>query len=471
MLPGPLLNPQLANTSSIKRLGQSHKESLEQNLNDNLRYSFQRRDSNLFKSQSSIKNRQSQALHALTQVPSHPNHPISRYQGRSGIDSSSKIPFCGSPMYQYHKEKSLYCPSEHHSRSSAHETAEMMPKQIGVSPKDQINLTPSRVRLDRMSSRFKFQNQCMGPKKDCSSDRITCSSELNSRMLDQRRMGKFDNRTSHHKKLPEIVRKKKSGDYIPVDTSSKSNSVSSSLTSSSSSSSSKGGLGSLPVVPFQKPGHLPVVPLQKSSHLLVPACSRKPSTSQHDHNKSPQKILSTHHHKFVSSRKNSKKLLSKEEKKGRFRQLKDKLAIVFHHRHDHHHYHHHHTSEDGSTNGRAGWAAWANKDHHHRSFWKYLKGIVHHSSEQMADQIVPSQHHHHRHMRALFRMLFGHLWGNKQRKKARLGRTASRVHVKKLRWWHKFGRGGPMKLTTGKKARLMLRYGAKGGSMKKGYKR
>jgi hypothetical protein len=447
----------LANTSFIKRPGQSDNQALEQNLNSSLRYSFQRRDSNLLKSQFSIKSWQSQVHHAPTRVPSHPNHPMSRYHGRSGIDRSSKYVIGGSPMYQYHKEKSLYCPSEHHSRSSAHKMAEMTPKRIGDSPKDRTNLTPSWVNLNRISSPLKSKNQYMGP--------------TNGSMLDQIRMDKFDKRTPCPRRPPAIDHRKKSGDYLSADSTSQSNSVTSSdsagdqqeasETSRGSSSYSSGNLGSLPIVPFQKPGHLPVVPFQKSGHLLVTR-TEKPVISRHDHNKSLQRIQSTRHHKFVSSRRCSKKLAEEtdktEQKRGRFKQLKDKLAIVFHHRHDHHHYHHH-TNGGGSTKRQV---TRANKDHHHRSLWKYLKGIVHHSSEKTADQVVPSQHHHHRHLHALVRMLFGQFWGNKRRKKTRLGRTVSRVHVQKLQWWHRFGRGGRMKLTNSKKARLRLRYGAKG---------
>lgn len=479
--------PQLANTSSIQRFTSCDEEDSEHNLNNSLRCSVQRRDSNLLKSQFSIKSRDSQADRAPNQVPPHPYHPMSRYHGQSSIDGSSKHLIRGSP-YQYHKEKSFYCPSEHDSRSNAYNTAEMTPKRILVSPRDQTILTPSRARLDRVSSRFKIQNQNMESTKDGSSDETTCSSELHRRVPDQRkRMGKFDKRTAHHNHLSSINRKKKSGDDLSVGSSSQSNSVASSATSINSSSSSRGSLSTLPTVPFQKPGSfpattrskkplisqhgnnksprgslstLPIVPFQKPGNFPATTRSKTPLSSQHEHNKSLQRNKSTRQ-KFVSSRRNSRKLAKEsdtpEQKKGRFKRLKDKLAIVFHHRHDHHHYHHNHASGDGSFKGRA---ARGDKDHHHRSLWKYLKGTLHHSSEQTTE-IVPSQQHHHRHMRALFRMLFGHLWGNKRKKKTQLGRTSSRVCVKKLRWWQKFRRGGRMKLNNGRKARLKLRHGAR----------
>jgi len=60
-----------------------------------------------------------------------------------------------------------------------------------------------------------------------------------------------------------------------------------------------------------------------------------------------------------------------ERREGRLRKLKNKIDMVFHHRHDHHYF-----QEVGPSSRRPC------RDHHHKSPWPYLRGILHRKTRQ-----------------------------------------------------------------------------------------
>ncbi|XP_020084085.1 serine/arginine repetitive matrix protein 1-like [Ananas comosus] len=166
-----------------------------------------------------------------------------------------------------------------------------------------------------------------------------------------------------------------------------------------------------------------------------------------------------------------------DQREGRLRRLRNKLAIVFHHQHRHHHFHHHHhhpghadgdssSQEEGEEDDDDG--AHRRENHHKRSPWGYLRRILHRASdeedrgERAAEKVVPA-HHQHGHVRALFEALLTHVWGTRRRRRKPVranrpgvGRSASRLRLRKLHWWQRLRRRGGVKLGDSKKPPLRL---------------
>uniref|UniRef100_A0A6V7QX40 Serine/arginine repetitive matrix protein 1-like n=1 Tax=Ananas comosus var. bracteatus TaxID=296719 RepID=A0A6V7QX40_ANACO len=156
-----------------------------------------------------------------------------------------------------------------------------------------------------------------------------------------------------------------------------------------------------------------------------------------------------------------------DQREGRLRRLRNKLAIVFHH---HFHHHHHHPGHaDGDSSSQEDDGAHRREHHHKRSPWRYLRRILHRASdgedrgrgrklamevrgERAAEQVVPA-HHQHGHVRALIDALVTHVWGTRRRRRKPVranrpgvGRSASRVRLRKLHWWQRLRRRGGVKL-------------------------
>lgn len=167
-----------------------------------------------------------------------------------------------------------------------------------------------------------------------------------------------------------------------------------------------------------------------------------------------------------------------DQRGGRLRRLRNKLAIVFHHQHRHHHFHHHHhhhhpgradggssSKEDDDDDG-----AHRREHRHKRSPWRYLRRILHRASdgedrgERAAETVVPAHHQRgHGHVRALMDALLTHVWGTRWRRRKPVranrpgvGRSASRVRLRKLHCWQRLRRRGGVKLGDRKKPPLRL---------------
>lgn len=173
--------------------------------------------------------------------------------------------------------------------------------------------------------------------------------------------------------------------------------------------------------------------------------------------------------------------VEEERPEGRFRRLKNKLAIIFHHHHQHYHHHHlghHNVENDHDDDG----AKPPGDDHHHRSLWRYLGDVVHHTSKEEVKHVaeargeraagavgksvvrsVPGKKQQKGHVHALMERLLRHLWRSEKQQRKQLGKSGSRNMKKRKEkvqqhWWQRFhGRRG-IKLKNGKDARLKLNY-------------
>lgn len=222
------------------------------------------------------------------------------------------------------------------------------------------------------------------------------------------------------------------------------------------------------VPPIASQANAEIVPRRiLSRHARVPSQDRSPFKRVPD----PRRRLSRHR-AMRPSRVSAGTTKGDHEKKpenndGRLRRFKDKLAIIFHHHH-HHHHHHHLGHVDGDNATKDGGAD------PHRSPWKYLGRILHHTSKEERGKLVTEVHaeravdrapdrHQHGYFRELLGALVRHVWRSRKKKvvrpdRGRLGRSASRIRVKKLHWWQRFRKRGGIKLSNGKKPRLRLRF-------------
>ncbi|XP_026656215.2 serine/arginine repetitive matrix protein 1 [Phoenix dactylifera] len=263
----------------------------------------------------------------------------------------------------------------------------------------------------------------------------------------------------HRRMLPPPIPRRESIVY---------SSLSDTMTTQSDSSASEVSLARRAGPPTAFPAKAQIVPRRMPSrHAPVPSRDRSPSKRVPE----PRRRLS-HHRAMRPSRVSAgpakpDRGWKPEKQDGRLRRFKDKLAIIFHHHH-HHHHHHHLGHVDGGDDTKKGGAR------HHRSPWKHLGRILHQRSEEGQGKLLTEVHaeraadraparHQHGYFREFLEALVRHVWRSRKKKavradRGRLGRSASRVRVKKLHWWQRFRRRGGVKLTNGKKPRLRLRF-------------
>lgn len=275
-------------------------------------------------------------------------------------------------------------------------------------------------------------------------------------MRSVRHVGRGD-MSPHRRMLPPRMPRRKSIVYSSL-----------SGTTRSDSSTSKVSVARRAGRPVTLPAEAEIVPRRiPSRHALVPSRDRSPSKRVPE----PRRWLS-HHRATRPSRVSAGTSKADHGKKpekqdGRLRRLKDKLAIIFHHHH-HHHHHHHIGHVDGDGDTKDGGA------HHHKQPWKYHGRIHHHTSEEEPGKLAtevraeravdkaPARQQH-GYFRELLDALVRHVWRSRKRKavradRGRIGRSASRVRVKKLHWWQRLRRRGGVKLANGMKPRLRLRF-------------